>query len=83
MEKQTEETACVEDKGDFDKLIPPQFKAYAVSAASPYKSKQNQELYPYEKKLISRLRDSRYDFLFNPGEYKNETSDLTPKNGTG
>jgi len=76
MEKQIETTACVEDKGDFDKLIPPQFKAYAVGAAAPYKSKQHQELYPYEKKLISRLRDSRYDFLFNPGEYKDETSKL-------
>ncbi len=52
------------------------FKAYAVGSAAPYKSKQHQELYPYEKKLISRLRDSRYDFLFNPGEYKDEKSKL-------
>lgn len=76
QEKQTEATACLENKGDFGKLIPPSFKAYAIGAAAPYKSKHFQELYPYEKKLISRLRDSRYDFLFNPGEYKDENSKL-------
>lgn len=76
QEKQTEATACLENKGDFEKLIPPSFKAYAIGVAAPYKSKHFQELYPYEKKLISRLRDSRYDFLFNPGEYKDENSKL-------
>ncbi len=75
-EKQTQATACVEDAGDFEKLVPPKFKPYAVGGAAPYKSKNNLELYPYEKKLISRLRDSRYDFLFNPGEYKDENSAL-------
>lgn len=75
-EKQTKDTVCLENKGDFEKLIPPEFKAYAMGAVAPYKSKHYQELYPYEKKLISRLRDSRYDFLFNPGEYKDENSKL-------
>jgi len=74
LEKQTEATACLESEGDFEKLIPPSFKAYAIGAVAPYKSKHCQELYPYEKKLVSRLRDSRYDFLFNPGEYKDENS---------
>jgi len=75
-EKQTETTACVEDKGDFEKLIPPSFKAYALGAAAPFKSRHLQELYSYEKKLISCLRDSTYDFMFNPGEYKDENSKL-------
>jgi hypothetical protein len=75
-DKQTVATACLEDQGDADKLIPPRFKAYAMGPVAPYKSKQLQELYPYEKKLIARLRDSRYDFLFNPGEYKDEASKL-------
>ncbi len=30
----------------------------------------------YEKNLASRLRDSRYDFLFYPGDYKDENSPL-------
>lgn len=76
QEKQTEASACLEGKGNYEKLIPPSFKAYAMGAVAPYKSKHYQELYAYEKKLISRLRDSRYDFLFNPGEYKDENSKL-------
>lgn len=75
-DKQTEATACLEDKGDYERLVPPRFKPYAMGTAAPYKSKNNQELYPYEKKLISRLRDSRFDFLFHPGEYKDERSKL-------
>src|SRR5258708_5917205 len=75
-EKQTDATACQENAGNADKLIPPSFKAYALGSAAPFKSKQYQELYPYEKKIISRLRDSRYDFLFNPGDYKDENSKL-------
>lgn len=73
-EKQTKDTACEDDPGDASKLIAPKFKAYAVGNVSPYKSKHYSALYPYEKKLISRLRDSRYDFLFNPGDYQNADS---------
>jgi uncharacterized protein len=75
-DKQTRVTACVESDGDPENLIPPKFKPYSMGAAAPYKSKNHQEMYAYEKKLISRLRDSRYDFLFYPGEYRNEKSAL-------
>jgi uncharacterized protein len=44
-----------------------------MGTAAPHKS-QHQEFYAYEKKLLSRLKDSRYDFLFNPGK-------LTGKSG--
>jgi uncharacterized protein len=74
QDRQTKETACVEDVGDFENLVPPRFKPYAVGSAAPYKSKNQLELYPYEKKLISRLKDSRFDFMFHPGEYKDENS---------
>lgn len=68
-EKQSKEKACVEHEGDCNKLEPPCFKPYVVGSAAPYKSKIFQEFYAYEKKLISRLRDSAYDFLFHPGDY--------------
>jgi DNA helicase HerA-like ATPase len=45
-----------------------------MGAVAPHKSKHFQEFYGYEKKLLSRLRDSRYDFLFNPGDYKDASS---------
>jgi len=73
-EKQGKDNACVESDGDCNKLEPPRFKPYVVGAAAPYKSKTYQEFYAYEKKLISRLRDSAYDFLFYPGDYADVSS---------
>lgn len=73
-EKQTKDTACVESDGDYSKLEPPRFKPYVAGMAAPYKSKCYQEFYVYEKKLISRLRDSAYDFLFHPGDYSDTAS---------
>ena len=73
-EKQTKATACLESDGDYNNLEPPSFQPYAISTAAPYKSRLYQEFYVYEKKLISRLRDSAYDFLFHPGEYADATS---------
>ena len=73
-EKQTKENAFIESVGDYNLLEPPRFRPYAVTNAAPYKSRVNQEFYVYEKKLISRLRDSAYDFLFHPGDYADATS---------
>ncbi|MCK4830083.1 DUF853 family protein, partial [bacterium] len=73
-EKQTEDKALIESNGDYNTLDPPRFNPYAVGAAAPYKSKLYQEFYVYEKRLISRLRDSAYDFLFHPGDYTDATS---------
>jgi len=70
---QTKDAAKEISKGDFDQLIPAEFQPYTMNAQAPYKSK-HQEYYSYEKKILSRLKDSRYDFLFHPGEYKNENS---------
>ena len=68
-ENQTKENVCLITEGNSTNLKPPQFKPYSVGAAAPYKSKLYQEFYTYEKKLISRLRDTSYDFLLNPGDF--------------
>jgi len=60
-------------EGNYDILEPAEFEPYSMSNQAPYKSK-HQEYYSYEKKLLTRIKDSRYDFLFNPGEYKDEQS---------
>ncbi|MGA9111044.1 MAG: ATP-binding protein [Smithella sp.] len=73
-ENQTKATACLESEGDYNQLEPPCFQPYAIGTVAPYKSRHYQEFYSYEKKLISRLRDSAYDFLFHPGEYADTTS---------
>lgn len=73
QDKQNVETECLVNEGDPEKLIPAEFEPYSINNKAPYKSKR-QVFFTYEKKLLSRLRDSRYDFLFYPGEYKDEKS---------
>lgn len=76
-DEQTKDTASdyEEDKGDYDNLIGAKFTSHLSTANNlpPYKS-QHIEYYSYEKKILSRLKDSRFDFLFNPGDYKDEKS---------
>lgn len=59
--------------GDAEKLIPAKFTAYDPGNKAPFKSKHT-DYYAYEKKLISRLKDSRFDFLFHPTDYKDANS---------
>jgi len=72
-DSQTTDTAKQTDAGNHELLRPASFEPYALSNQVPHKSK-HQEYYSYEKKLLSRLKDSRFAFLFNPGEYKDESS---------
>jgi len=72
-DEQLKNTAQQLAPGDAEQLIPASFEAYAMNNAAPYKSK-HMEYYSYEKKLLSRLKDSRYDFLFDPGDYKTADS---------
>lgn len=73
MSGQTRDAECLVCEGSLDNLIPAKFQPYSMSNIPPYKSKR-QEMYSYEKKLLARLKDSRYDFMFYPGDYKDETS---------
>jgi DNA helicase HerA-like ATPase len=59
--------------GDAEELLAATFEPYAMGNGAPYKSK-GLEFYSYEKKILSRLKDSRFDFLFNPGDYKTAES---------
>ena len=66
---QSKATAKQIDAGNYENLEPAKFEPYPVNNQPPYKSKHI-EYYSYEKKVLSRLKDSRFDFLFNPGEFK-------------
>ncbi|MCX6250319.1 MAG: DUF853 family protein [Bacteroidetes bacterium] len=70
-DEQTKGTAVIENDGDFENLIGAKFTSHlsTPSTSSPHVS-QNKEYFAYEKKILSRLKDSRFDFLFNPGNYK-------------
>ncbi len=62
------DTECLITEGDYLNLIPAQFEPYSIGNSAPYMSK-NQTMYSYVKKIYSRLKDSRYSFIFQPGEY--------------
>ncbi|HYE12367.1 MAG TPA: helicase HerA-like domain-containing protein [Patescibacteria group bacterium] len=64
-----------DDLGNYEELRGAKFQSHLDTAANqaPFKS-QHIEYYAYEKKLLSRLKDSRYNFLFHPGDYKDENS---------
>jgi DNA helicase HerA-like ATPase len=74
-DEQKRTTIYEEDKGDFNILKRAKFTSHqsTTNANPPYVSKHI-EYYNYEKKILSRIKDSRYDFLFNSGEYKDEKS---------
>ncbi|MCM2996147.1 ATP-binding protein [Paenibacillus cellulositrophicus] len=71
----TLEGQLTKDTGDHENLQGAKFHSHLDTAANtpPYKSQHN-EYYSYEKKLLSRLRDGRYNFMFHPGDYKDADS---------
>ncbi|MDD5368170.1 MAG: ATP-binding protein [Anaerolineaceae bacterium] len=68
IENQNEKTEELIGAGDPNLLIPATFKPYSMGAERPYKSKR-QEMYSHEKNIYARLKDSRFDFMFFPGEF--------------
>ena len=46
-----------------------------MSSRAPYKSRYL-DFYAYEKNMVARLKDSRFDFLFQPGDYTDQNSKL-------
>jgi len=74
-DEQKRKTEYEENEGDYENLIGATFTSHLTTSNDkpPHVSK-HQEYYSYEKKLLTRIKDSRYDFLFNPGKYKDEKS---------
>ena len=74
-DEQTKDKSFQTDPGDFQNLKAATFESHLSTATNtpPYLSK-HAEFYSYEKKILSRIKDSRYDYLFDAGEYKDENS---------
>lgn len=74
-DEQKRETIFETNEGDYENLIGAEFTSHLTTANNlPPHVTQHKEFYSYEKKLLSRLKDSRFDFMFNPGDYKDESS---------
>jgi DNA helicase HerA-like ATPase len=65
-----------EIKGNVLKVIPPEFLPPNPGSAAPHKTQRGCGLSSYLTKIMGRLRDKRYDFLFNVDEYNGSTKDL-------
>jgi hypothetical protein len=59
---------CLIEEGDPKTLKPARFIPYSPNNTQPYRSKK-QTMYPYVGKIYSRIKDSRYSFMFNPPDY--------------
>jgi len=64
---------CLEKEGIPKDLVAAKFTPYSPNNTQPYKSKK-QTMYPYLGKIFSRLKDSRYSFMFNPPDYYDVSS---------
>jgi len=74
-DEQKRETKYETSEGDYENLVGAEFTSHLTTANNlPPHVSQHKEYYSYEKKLLSRLRDSRFDFMFHPGDYKDESS---------
>lgn len=71
----TTEATCT-DEGNAQLLQSPKFEQYAMGNIAPFKS-QLFEMEIYAKKILSKLKDSRFNFIFSPGIYEDfENYDL-------
>jgi DNA helicase HerA-like ATPase len=62
--------------GNADELISNEYEPMAAGGGSPYLNHQAKGILGYLDSMRSRLKDTRYEFLFRPGDY---TPDLTGK----
>ena len=63
-------------EGNPEKLEPASFQPHGAGAIAPHKPLQGSLMGAYVSRMISRLKDKRFDFLLNPQEYDGETKDL-------
>ena len=74
-DEQRKDNSTESDKGNPEELIGATFQSHLDTASvdPPYLSRHT-EFYSYEKKILNRLKDSRYNFLFNAEGYQNYDS---------
>ena len=58
----------LEAAGNAEDLVPDRFPAASPYNQAPYKNKQKRNIERQLEFMVSRLRDSRYGFLFAPGD---------------
>jgi DNA helicase HerA-like ATPase len=67
---------ALEAEGDASSLKPASFKPPGAGAAAPFKAQQPAFMSNYVNKILARLKDKRFDFLLNDGDYDGKKKDL-------
>lgn len=68
---------AIQDPGDADALVAPQYKPHAMGAQGPFLNTQAVGIRRQLNLLRSRLLDRRYDFLLHPGPWEPDLSGRT------
>jgi len=63
-------TECFLKKGDYEKLVSTEYKQASTGNTAPYYNMQRKGILYFTDSIRSKIKDNRYGFLFNPGEYK-------------
>ena len=64
-------------EGDAATLKSAKFKPASLGSAAPFKPQPPPVMGTYVNRVLQRLRDRRYDFLLNPGDYDGTKKDLS------
>jgi hypothetical protein len=63
-------------EGNPEMLQSASFKPHSTTNTAPYKPIQASLMGPYANRIVSRLRDNRFNFLLDTGDYNGTTLDL-------
>jgi DNA helicase HerA-like ATPase len=67
---------ALEKEGDSEKLISARFKPPGAGSSPPFKPTTTLGIANYVNKILGRLKDKRFDFLLNYGDYDGQKEDL-------
>lgn len=76
LDNQKKNEALVKE-GNPATLTPAEFQPHTTLNTAPYKGSPPVPMGTYVPRLYNRLRDARFDFLLNPGEYDGQRKDLS------
>jgi uncharacterized protein len=63
-------TECLIRKGDYEKLESSDYRQASTMNTPPYYNMQRKGILTFTDSIRSKIKDNRYSFLFNPGDFK-------------
>jgi len=72
----TKEHEALIKEGDHESLTPAEFKRAGLGSSAPFKAQPPPFMGSYVNRILSRLKDRRFDFLLSPSDYNGQQKDL-------